>query len=88
MPDSPVDEVADPLFFPKDARMLLVWKALESWASRPGSGADPAQYAAKYEQALSQHYTRLATAYNRQTRGDGKWWTLGDLIVGPGYLNT
>jgi hypothetical protein len=87
MPDLPIDDEEQPLFFPKDARMLLVWKALESWASRPGSGADPAQYAAKYEQALSQHYTRLATAYNRQTRGDGKWWTLGDLIVGPGYLN-
>jgi hypothetical protein len=78
-PDVAITDVANPLLYPKEARMLLVWKALQSWASRPGSGADPSYYAAQYDKALMKEWTKMATAYNHNAAYGGKWWTSSDL---------
>jgi hypothetical protein len=64
-PDVAIADDVNPLLWPKEARMLLVWKALESWASRPGSGADPTYYERQYDLTLTKELTKLATAYNR-----------------------
>ena len=86
MPDQAISLDANPLLFPKEARMLLVWKALQSWASRPGSGATPVYYEKEYEVALVRIWTKLATTFN--TMGDFayKWWSGPDLVV-RGFLN-
>lgn len=83
-PDTPVSATSPPVLQPKPARVLLMWKALESWAARPGSGADPDYYAKRYDAALAKVWTDLATAYNRMGAqaagaGGGAWWTALDL---------
>lgn len=82
-PDQAITDVANPLLFPKEARMLLVWKALQSWASRPGSGADPTYYAVQYQQALDKELLKAATAYNHNLDHSGKWWTVADFGQNP-----
>jgi hypothetical protein len=67
-PDIPISDVYEPLLYPKPARMLLVWAALESWAARPGSQVDPAYYAAKYQQTFDSVLLDRAVAYNRGRR--------------------
>lgn len=64
--DEPIDETHAPDLFPKEARMLLVYKALEQWASRPGSGAKPEYYRDKYDRLLNKTFLDLSTFYNRQ----------------------
>jgi hypothetical protein len=74
---------------PKHARMLLVYKALEKWASRPGSGARPDYYEGKYNKDLNKLFLELATAYNRQAvtaQGSSSLLYVGDL--GQAGLNT
>lgn len=78
-PDVAITDVANPLLYPKEARMLLVWKALQSWASRPGSGADPGYYERQYTAALDKELLKAATAYNHNAAYGGKWWTAADL---------
>lgn len=82
-PDTAISDEANPILYPKEARMLLVWKALESWASRPGSGADPTYYAVHYQQALDKELLKAATQYNRSQAYGGKWWTAADLGANP-----
>jgi hypothetical protein len=65
-PDIPIAADSEPMLQPKHARMLLVYKALEKWASRPGSGARPDYYEGKYNKDLNKLFLELATAYNRQ----------------------
>jgi hypothetical protein len=48
--------------------MLLVYKALEQWASRPGSGAKPEYWEDRYSNYLQKMIMRLATAYNSRAR--------------------
>ena len=83
-PDIAISADANPALFPKETRMLLVWKALQSWASRPGSGADPTYYAAQYQAALQKEWLKFATAWNRNAVGDGRWWSVPDLAVSGG----
>jgi hypothetical protein len=78
-PDIPVSATYEPLLYPKPARMLLVWSALESWAARPGSGADPTYYARKYQDEFDGQLLASATAYNRGGGGRRKWYTGFDL---------
>lgn len=60
-------------------------KALEFWAGRPGSGADPAQFEDAYNKRLNKVFLELATAYNmRGAQGtpatsERAWWYSGDL---------
>lgn len=90
-PDTPISASVQPLLQPKNLRMLLVWKALESWASRPGSGASPIYYAQKYVEARDTAFLDLATAYNRQaamgTLETDRWHTHLDFAQ-SGFLNT
>lgn len=83
-PDVAIDGTHQPQLQPKSARLLLVWKALEAWASRPGSGASPVYYATKYNDSLDKVLMELATAYNQQAAqgaglGGGAWWQSSDL---------
>jgi hypothetical protein len=85
-PDIPIDATHAPLLQPKTARMLLVYKALEQWASRPGSGALPSYYESKYDKYLDKMIMKFATAYNSQggraIEGDvRKWWYSGDFAT-------
>lgn len=82
-PDVAISDEANPLLFPKEARMLLVWKALQSWASRPGSGADPTYYAVQYDKALQKELLKAATQYNHNQTLGGKWWTSADFGANP-----
>jgi hypothetical protein len=84
MPDAAVTEDANPLLFPKEARILLVWKALASWARRQGSGADPNVYEEKYQDGLMRVWTKLATTFNTVGPFTYKWWSGPDLIVSGG----
>lgn len=70
-PDAPISATVQPLLQPKHARMLLVYKALEQWASRPGSGARPDYYEQKYNKLLNKIFLEFATAYNGQGRSFG-----------------
>ena len=81
-PDTALGLGVDPTLFPKNARMLLVWKALEAWASRPGSGASPNYFMAKYQAAREAMWIELATEYNKQAGSSamGSWWTGADLM--------
>jgi hypothetical protein len=87
-----ISAAQEPLLQPKMARMLLVYKALEQWASRRGSGANPSYWEGKYDKYLEKVFLSLATAYNRrgsQAAGadsDRVWWYSGDL--GQSGLNT
>ncbi len=65
-PDTAISASVEPVLFPKHARMLLVYKALEQWASRPGSGAKPEYYEGKYSKLLNKLFLEFATQYNRQ----------------------
>lgn len=67
-PDTEVSAVQEPQLFPKHARMLLVYKALEQWASRPGSGALPDYYKIKYGEFFNKLMLEFATAYNKGGR--------------------
>ncbi len=77
-PDTVISASVQPALVPKSARILLVWGALEMWAMRPGSGADPAYYASKYKDDLDAILVDLRTAYNSQgSPPDGasrSWW--------------
>jgi hypothetical protein len=89
-PDTPISASVQPLLQPKNLRMLLVWKALESWASRPGSGASPTYYTQQYDKALRLAWEDLATTYNRQAAASvetDRWHTHLDFAQ-SGYLNT
>ena len=79
-PDTPISATVQPLLQPKHARMLLVYKALEQWASRPGSGARPDYYEQKYNKLLNKIFLEFATAYNGQGRPFGG--SAGLLYVG------
>lgn len=83
-PDREITAAQNPTLQPKSARMLLVWKALEAWASRPGSGASPSYYAKRYEDVLFKTLTELATAYNQQAaQGNARhWYSTLDLLAG------
>lgn len=91
-PDVAIDSTHQPQLQPKSARMLLVFKALEKWASRPGSGAKPDYYETKYSNYLNKMIMKLATAFNQQggqaagADANRVWWYAGDL--GAHGLNT
>jgi hypothetical protein len=85
-PDVAITATENPMLYPKDARMLLVWKALQSWAGRPGSGADPSYYSTEYDKLLGKVLINFATAYNHSATYSGRWWTSADL--GQNRLNT
>lgn len=78
-PDTALSDTSHPILQPKDARMLMVYKALEKWASRPGSGASPAGYIASYDKLYDTVLMQLATAYNRGGPVNSRWWTGLDL---------
>lgn len=84
-PDVAIALGVNPQLQPKAARMLLVYKALEQWASRPGSGAKPEYYKGKYSDYLQKMIMRLATNFNQQgaqqagADSDRVWWYAGDL---------
>lgn len=81
-PDVAITATVNPLLFPKESRMLLVWKALESWAARPGSGADPTYYTQQYAAALHSELLKFATAWNRGSgTGASRWYSNGDLYI-------
>lgn len=84
MPDQAVTIDLNPLLYPKEARMLMVWKALESWASRPGSGADPAYYLSKYQEWREKVWLKLATTYNTSGPFTYHWFSSADLAVSLG----
>lgn len=81
-PDTPVSATQEPVLFPRHARMLLVYKALEQWASRPGSGAHPDYYEQRYSKLLNKLFLEFATQYNRSGRvfqGSSSLLYVGDL---------
>jgi hypothetical protein len=78
-PDVAITDEANPLLYPKEARMLLVWKALQAYASRPGNGADPAYFEDKYNKALDKELLKAATQFNQSQVYGGKWWRAADL---------
>lgn len=83
-PDTEITALVAPTIQPKQARILLVWKALEFWASRPGSGAKPSYYEGRYKDALEKILLDLRTSYNMsgvQPAGglERAWWYSGDL---------
>jgi hypothetical protein len=53
--------------FPKPGRMMLVYKALEKWASRPGSGTDPEYWGKQYDEQFTRFLTDLRTQFNMGT---------------------
>ena len=65
-PTAAISAASAPVLLPKHARMLLVYKALEQWASRPGSGAKPDYYSTRYKEALNKLFLEFATLYNGQ----------------------
>ncbi len=75
----------DPQLQPKRARMLLVYKALQQFAARPGSGSDPSVWEAEYNKQLNKLYLRFSTNYNRQgaqaagANGEAVWYYSGDI---------
>jgi hypothetical protein len=81
MPDQAVNDDTNPLLYPKEARILLVWKALASWARRSGSGADPNVYEAKYQEGLNRLWIKLATTFNTVGPFTYRWWSGPDLLV-------
>jgi hypothetical protein len=83
-PDTALSDTSHPILQPKEARMLMVYKALEKWASRPGSGASPRTYIAMYVALYPKILLQLATAYNR---GGSDWtWLTGAEVNGLGLL--
>lgn len=91
-PDAQIDGTHNPQLLPQDARILLVWRALEAWAGRPGSGSSPVYYEQKYKAAKDAVMLELATAYNRATSqvaggGVGVWYTRLDLGANLGINN-
>jgi len=82
MPDTALDATHNSPLYPKHARMMLVWKALEYWAARPGSGASPVYFMRKYDEARDAMWIELATIYNGQgAEGSMEynyWWTTSD----------
>ncbi|MBA2713423.1 MAG: hypothetical protein H0U55_07720 [Rubrobacteraceae bacterium] len=74
-----------PLLFPKKARLLLVYKALEQWAARPGSGSSPTYWESRYTKELNRLYSALSTSYNMQgaqaagANGEAVWYYSSDL---------
>lgn len=82
MPDVAIDGTHNPVLYPKHARMMLVWKALEYWAARPGSGASPVYFMQKYDSARDAMWIELATTYNNQGAEGAmeynRWWTISD----------
>jgi hypothetical protein len=83
-PDTAISAASQPVLQPKAARLLLVWKALEYWAARPGSGQAPEYYERKYLQYRDKMWLELATAYNAmgaQAPGVGLrvWWSRLDM---------
>ena len=88
-PDTPITSLNEPELLPKHARMLLVYKALQKWASRPGSGARPEYYDGEYNKYLNKVFIQMATAYNRQahtSQGSTGLLYIGDF--GQNGLNT
>ena len=86
VPDATIDAANPPQLYPKSARLLLVWKALEAWASRPGSGADPRYYADRYQKHEDALFLQLGTAYNQQS-ANGRSWYSGFDLASSGQLN-
>lgn len=84
-PDIAISAALQPLLQPKKARMLLVYKALEHAAMRPGNGDDPDKRRAAYDSYLTKMIMSLRTSYNRQgTQAAGAvnemiWWYSGNL---------
>lgn len=74
-PDIPISATYEPLLYPKPARMMFVWLALAAWAARPGSGASPEYYEAKYEALFQNTLLDLATSYNRNNGLYQRWWS-------------
>jgi hypothetical protein len=88
-PEAGISASVQPQLYPKASRMLLVWKALQFWAARPGSGADQTYYELQYEKELLRTLTDLATQYNMAGQASGgNWFTRIDLAAGHGFLNT
>ena len=91
-PDVAIAAGVNPQLQPKAARMLLVYKALEQYASRPGSGADPRQWEDRYNKELTRLFLRFSTNFNRQgaqaagANQDAVWYYSGDL--GQSGLNS
>lgn len=50
--------------FPKPWRMMLVYRAVEKWASRPESGADPRYWSSQYDAEFTRALIAIRTAYN------------------------
>lgn len=84
-PDVAITAAANPQLQPKKARMLLVYKALQHAAMRPGNGDDPKARKADYDEMLGKVIMNLTTSYNRQgTQAAGAvnemiWWYSGNL---------
>lgn len=61
-----IDDTHPPTLQPKTARIATVYAALEQWASRPGSGADPAYWSKKKADAIAAAVRVYRTQYNMQ----------------------
>jgi hypothetical protein len=61
-----ISAVDAPVLMPVDARTLIVYRALEKWASRPASGSDPSYWDSKYNADLLKMQLSLATKFNLQ----------------------
>jgi hypothetical protein len=59
-----IDASTQPTLQPKSARIMIVFKAVEKWASRPGSGADPSYWGRQYDSAFGKSLLALRTQYN------------------------
>lgn len=59
-----IDGSNPPTLQPKTARIMIVFKAVEKWASRPGSGADPSYWGRQYDSAFGKSLLALRTQYN------------------------
>lgn len=83
-PDREITALIAPVIQPKTARRLLVIKAVELFASRPGSGMRPSYYEAMYDKQLDKVLIDLRSAYNMaggqpSAGAERVWWFSGDL---------
>ena len=87
-----INAVTEPQLKPEYARILIVYRALAQWASRPGSAADPNTYLAMEDSAwygnpdtgelgiLARLKLSQAQMHNGelQEMGGGRWWISPD----------
>lgn len=61
-----INATNQPTLVPKTARMIIVYGAVERWASRPGSGADPTYWEKRKKEEMGAALLLYRTQYNMQ----------------------